>query len=841
MDAPGTVPSSINCHACGAVIDLTGQTPFTHVECPQCNAISVVPMQFGNFLLLNVLGIGGMGTVYKAIDLSLNRYLALKILRRKLAADPEFIQSFSHEARAAASVNHPNAAQVYSFGEQDGQYYLAMELLERGSLDDRMARVGKLTEKEVLEIGVQIASGLRAAAQRGLLHRDVKPGNILFGENNTPKIVDFGLAQASTTTTPKPGQPAQAGQSTSEPVWGTPYYIAPEKLRGQPEDIRSDLYSLGATLFHALAGRAPFEAETADEVAAKHTVQPAYSLKTFVPTVQDYTAQVIGRMLAKNPAERYENYDVLIHDLHEAERVLKAAQSAPAIVSETGERISIASILSTVAALVVCVAVVGVVWKNRVKWFGLESSAAPLASSATTPSPVPAVPTASSSAGETVEIVDFSEEEPWVKAWNVAVLQLTQGHYTEALLGFDTTRTLLRGRPRHRQWVSFFQGITLLAADRQAESVASFASAADPLVKPQVPPTITTANFVTTLAQMMLGGLPLAELEKAVPRMPSWAAALTHLTAGFKHIEGNEYAAAAEEFRQYKGMATDDKQSWAFNLQPLADKLAHECDNAALTLDKIAKLKKDGKPDELMELLKSAEAKTRIASVKMLLGQDEADLQKTIDQSRQQQEQQEKQEEDAQHQREQRELQKAADETKLLQSADTEAIPLWHAYDFKVVNTKFEALRPQIETAAAHRLLDQRRLTASLLTEFKAQLAADFARRPYDSAGLQTHSSVQLAGRLIRATDTQLVFSTQYGELVSEWSDLAPATLQKIAEDYATAFAQTDKPETIARRYLTLAVFCKQYGLDRAAGIHAQQAIKLAPALQGQLDVVFRK
>ncbi len=836
MDAPGTVPSSINCHACGAVIDLTGQTPFTHVECPQCNAISVVPMQFGNFLLLNVLGIGGMGTVYKAIDLSLNRYLALKILRRKLAADPEFIQSFSHEARAAASVNHPNAAQVYSFGEQDGQYYLAMELLERGSLDDRMARVGKLTEKEVLEIGVQIASGLRAAAQRGLLHRDVKPGNILFGENNTPKIVDFGLAQASTTATPKPGQ------SSSEPVWGTPYYIAPEKLRGQPEDFRSDIYSLGATMFHALAGRAPFEAETADEVVAKHTAQPAYSLKTFVPTVQDYTAQVIGRMLAKNPAERYENYDVLIHDLHEAERVLKAAQSAPAIVSETGERITIASILSTVAALVVCVAVIGVVWKNRVKWFGLESPAAPAASSSITPSPpAPAAPTTSSSAGETGEIVDFSEDEPWVKAWNVAVLQLTQGHYTEALLGFDTARTLLRGHPRHRQWVFFFQGITLVAADRQAESVASFTAAADPLVKPQVPPTITTANFVTTLAQAMLGALPLAELEKAVPRMPAWATALTHLTAGFKHIEGNEYAAAAEEFRQYKGVETDDKQSWAFNLRPLADKLAHECDNAALTLDKIARLKKDGKPDEVMELLKSAEAKTRIASFKTLLGQDEADLQKTIDQTRQQQQQQEKQEEDARHEREQREQQKAADETKLLQSADTAAIPLWQAYEFKAVDTKFEALTPQIETAATHRLLDQRRLTTSLLTEFKAQLAADFARRPYDSAGLQTRSSVQLAGRLSRATDTQLVFSTQYGELVSEWRDLAPATLQKIAEDYATASTQTDKPETIARRYLTLAAFCKQYGLDRAAGIYAQQAIKLAPALQGQLDVVFRK
>src|SRR2546426_6428888 len=197
MAAPGTVPASINCHSCGAVLDLSGQEGFTHVECPQCGALSVVPLQFGNFLLLNTLGIGGVGTVYKAIDLSLNRYLALKILRPKLAANPQFTDNFSREARAAASVSHPNVAQVYSFGEQEGQYYLAMELLERGSLDDRMAHIGKLSEPEVLDIGVQIASALRAAQQRGRLHRDVKPGNILFNDEGVPKIVDFGLARAS--------------------------------------------------------------------------------------------------------------------------------------------------------------------------------------------------------------------------------------------------------------------------------------------------------------------------------------------------------------------------------------------------------------------------------------------------------------------------------------------------------------------------------------------------------------------------------------------------------------------------------------------------------------------
>src|SRR6266404_481331 len=227
MFAPGKVPDSINCHACGAILDLTGQTGFMHVECKQCGAPSIVPLQFGDFLLLNTIGIGGTGTVYKAIDLPLNRYLALKILSKKLRGDPAFIASFSQEARAAASVNHPNVAQIYSFGELDGWRYLAMELCDRGSLDDRITKLGRLPEADVLSIGQQIASALQAAWRRGLLHRDVKPGNILFNEDGIPKIIDFGLARGHEVRT--------AREDASERVWGTPYYVAPEKRSGKAE------------------------------------------------------------------------------------------------------------------------------------------------------------------------------------------------------------------------------------------------------------------------------------------------------------------------------------------------------------------------------------------------------------------------------------------------------------------------------------------------------------------------------------------------------------------------------------------------------------------------------
>ena len=830
MDAPGTVPASINCHSCGAVIDLSGQDGFTHIECPQCAALSVVPLQFGNFLLLNTLGIGGVGTVYKAIDLSLNRYLALKILRPKLAANPQFTGNFSREARAAASVSHPNVAQIYSFGEQEGQYYLAMELLERGSLDDRMSHLGKLPEKEVLEIGVEIASALRAAQQRGLLHRDVKPGNILFNDEGVPKIVDFGLARATEPQGPQP----------SGPIWGTPYYIAPEKLLGQPEDLRSDIYSLGATLFHALAGRPPFEAATAADVVSKHATQPVFSLKTYAPQTQQVTAHVIGRMLAKNPGERYRTYDELIHDLKEAQTAVKLAESAPAaIVTESGERLSMASILSTVASLIACGVVIWFVWTNREKFFGkeappvtVESQPARATRSATTPSPNPE---------EAAPQIDFNEDAPWVKAWNVATLQLTQGRYTDALLAFDSAKTLLRTRPSARRWIDYYEGITLLAADRPGESLASFVKAVDSRAKPEVPEKVTTDNFVDTLGQIMLEALPVAKLEAELPRLPSWAAGQAYVAAGFKHMEAAEFDKAAESFRAYHKMVPEEDQRWAYNLQPLAGKLARDCDNATGTLKKIGTLEADGKLDAALKVLRAVVSKTKIASLRLILQQRENRLKQQFEE-RQQQTDQEKQKADAERlARETEQRRQADEETRLVQGIDPVANPFLQRYDFKTVVTKYEAAATQLHLDTARQLLQRRVAAMKLLLEFKSQLSTDFQRRPFDGATLQTRAGTSLSGTLLRATDTQLVFATPYGELLTDWSDLAPAMLVKMAESYVTIFAESEKPDVRARRYLVLTAFAKQYGLDRAASGYARQATQLSPSMQNEVAAALGK
>ncbi|WP_049975576.1 serine/threonine protein kinase [Chthoniobacter flavus] len=267
-----------------------------------------------HFQLVDMLGHGGMGAVYKAYDTSLGRMVALKLLR-KSSGTAEQIQQLETEAAITASINHPHVVRVFSTGMDHGRFYIAMELVEKGPLDKLIELQGRVAEAQALEVGMQIASGLHAAQEAGLIHRDIKPGNILFADAHTAKIVDFGLAIFAEDEAKVRGE-----------IWGTPYYVAPEKLDQKPEDFRSDIYSLGATLFHALAGRPPFEAENASMVALKHLKSQAVSLQTFAPQVSSNTNYVINRMLSKDPDQRYQSYGELIEHFEYALNELQAGR-----------------------------------------------------------------------------------------------------------------------------------------------------------------------------------------------------------------------------------------------------------------------------------------------------------------------------------------------------------------------------------------------------------------------------------------------------------------------------------------------------------------------------------
>lgn len=298
---------SQTCPVCGTTIDTSAAEPLARVACPTCGEKVRAERTFDQFVLLETVGIGGMGTVYKARDTLLDRLVALKLLRKDLGEDIDYAARLRQEARVAASVNHPNVIQVFSSGTDHEQFYLVMELVDHGSLDDLIEQQKRLPEELVLEAGIQVAKGLRAAHTKGLIHRDVKPANILFSEDHTAKIGDFGLAGAA----------AEGAEGRGE-IWGTPYYVAPERLNNEPEDFRSDIYSLGATLFHAISGRAPIEGETNSAVTLRQLKEHPVRVSTVVPEITGATAQVLDRMIAPDPANRFPSYDALVSELQNA-------------------------------------------------------------------------------------------------------------------------------------------------------------------------------------------------------------------------------------------------------------------------------------------------------------------------------------------------------------------------------------------------------------------------------------------------------------------------------------------------------------------------------------------
>ena len=293
--------SSAACPKCGAMLDVSGLEAFTTVQCPTCSFEFQVPARFGHFMLLQLLGAGGMGGVYRARDEGLNREVAIKVMLKSLGDDPQFVETFQREAQAAARLNHPHIAQIYSFGQEKGQPYIAMELVSGGSLDKMMAEQGPLDPTVVIHVGAQVAEGLREAAEAGMVHGDVKPENILFDNEKNAKLVDFGLSAMAS----GPGND----------VWGTPYYIAPEKVRRQKSDFRSDIYSLGGTLYHAIAGVPPFEGEDATAVVKARFDGPPKALHDIRGGVPAEVEEMVGRMLEVEPQTRFPTYGSLLGDM----------------------------------------------------------------------------------------------------------------------------------------------------------------------------------------------------------------------------------------------------------------------------------------------------------------------------------------------------------------------------------------------------------------------------------------------------------------------------------------------------------------------------------------------
>ncbi|HEV8194933.1 MAG TPA: protein kinase, partial [Ktedonobacterales bacterium] len=267
----------------------------------------------GHYLLLSLIGTGGMAEVYRARDIRLPREVALKVLPATLASDPAYVQRFRSEARRVAKLRHPNIVPVYEFGEQDGLLFLVMPLLDE-SLRERLSRHdGRLPTQEALDIAVQVAEALETAHVHGIVHRDVKPENVLLDPDGRALLTDFGIARELAFLR-RPGS-VQTLAATGLPV-GTPEYMAPEQLRGGPVDQRADVYALGAVLYEMLTGRAPHEAATPYEVAALSLTAPIVRPSRLNPDVWPQLEAVIMRALAHDAGQRYHSLTSFIRALY---------------------------------------------------------------------------------------------------------------------------------------------------------------------------------------------------------------------------------------------------------------------------------------------------------------------------------------------------------------------------------------------------------------------------------------------------------------------------------------------------------------------------------------------
>jgi serine/threonine-protein kinase len=247
-----------------------------------------------------------MGEVYLAHDGVLERDVALKVLRSQYAGDEEFAERFRREARSAASLSHPNIVQVYDRGEaEDGTSYIAMEYVPGGTLKEQIGRRGPFGDRETAAVGAQITDALGAAHERGVIHRDIKPQNVLVTASGDLKVTDFGIARAASAVT----------SSASGAIFGTAGYISPEQALGEPVGPASDLYSLGVVLYEMLTGELPFAADNSIAVCMKHVNEPPRPPKLLNPDIPEGMNALVLMLLAKHPTDRYGSAMELLTDL----------------------------------------------------------------------------------------------------------------------------------------------------------------------------------------------------------------------------------------------------------------------------------------------------------------------------------------------------------------------------------------------------------------------------------------------------------------------------------------------------------------------------------------------
>jgi len=322
--------------------------------------------QVAGFELVEELGRGAMGVVYKARQLSLDRHVAVKFLPTRLAKDKNKIQRFIREARAAGKLSHPNIVAAYDVGQAAGVYYIAMELVEGQSAHKMLKHRGSLMEDEVIDIGIQAAMGLRAAHAAGILHRDIKPDNFLMDHEGNLKLADLGLARFE-------DDGGEAGHLTQDgTAMGTPHYMSPEAAKGEKVDARSDLFSLGASLYVLASTFTPHTATTSAAILVKVISEEPRSLKQVAPQLSASFVEVIEKLMHKDPAKRYQSADEVVNALKKVKSaprvpvgVSRQASWKPAVMPDRAEPAVTPAMFAILGGVVGVVVLFAIFWLTR--------------------------------------------------------------------------------------------------------------------------------------------------------------------------------------------------------------------------------------------------------------------------------------------------------------------------------------------------------------------------------------------------------------------------------------------------------------------------------------------
>jgi serine/threonine protein kinase len=495
-----------------------------------------------------------MGAVYRALDQSLGRYVAIKVMRKALGDDKHFVENFFREARAAAALNHRNVVQIYSCGEEKGQPYIVMELVGGGRLDAIIAEGNPMDEVRAVEIGVDIAEGLKAANDVGLIHGDVKPANILFDNQGTAKVVDFGLARFVT------------WQQDNTEIWGTPYYIAPEKARGQKVDHRSDIYSLGATLYHVLGAKPPFDGKTATDVVLARLKNPAIGLRVIRPSLQPETADVIARMLEADPFMRYPTYASLLADMREALRVAKTEQRA---IHKKTKKSRVGPLLVTAISLVAGIALLlggmQLVRSRQAQKKKRREPKAEIKVEEVTPEPEPVEQASPSAVPPVVQPFTKSGEE----AIRRAMKHLAQG---KSLATQEELQSLYDQLPENgmgRYWVRLLQSVPCWDDGRDHVAMVYFQEILNAPFETGGDMQPHPGMMLRSIVRYMMGERDEGVLYIEASRWPVWMRDIVEFFVGLNDLRQGRMHEARSHLASYASKE-DGTPGWPYSLQPMA-------------------------------------------------------------------------------------------------------------------------------------------------------------------------------------------------------------------------------------------------------------------------------